>query len=669
MTTALGAPVESFCVSAAPSRGRWLNLHSPSEPAWVRWVFGLLGLATAVAFLVLVLQYHEPGPCWPGIDENAYLLGGKNFAHTLTTGMKPPDPYAYVSMMWFRTDQGWYYPKYPLGVPLLHALAVTVGQGNQAAFYTSPVCATLAVLAMFLLTRLLAGSVAAWLAAVLLAANPTVLYLAMVPSSHAPALCFCLWGMYALFRWWRWGNVLVGMAAGLLLGFTAMIRYSEGLLGLPLALAALSTVRWRQWRSYVRSAAPVLAWAVPVGSLLLYNWLGSGHLTGYDSTNESVAGAAFTWKHFASKWEFTLQQLHMYGLFCILPLGVLAILLMFSWSWRAALALVLWLVPSVLLYMAYYWGRQAPGVGYLRFFLTVYPALIAAALWLISQAARGLTWTTHSPAAQPSAPSRARLVGAWLGGAAYTAAIATVGIYVALPDLQQHYKYNANLAFSAKSFLQAVPQARHQRGKPVPIIFCDEGGMFSRLLMHMQFAADGQWYSVNAFTPRGAGRSMMRPPSRNQGDNPDQIDHPVLVQPARQQITRRAYEDKSPTDLAKLEADLVQQALSQSRGVYALLSQSATSDFTRRMRLAGFECKVLSKWTEPIGTTQPASRWPFLGGQPGDRSNRGFGRPGRFGADMNTKALSPPGRGFMRFGDMAQSLQVVQVLKQAPEQP
>src|SRR5688500_2294660 len=102
-------------------------------------VFTALAFVVSFAFFAFLLAYHQPGPGQPGIDENAYLVGGKFFAQSFTTGIKPAEPYAYVGPMWVRTDDGWYYPKYPAGVPLLNAIAIwlTGGSRYEAAYYVS----------------------------------------------------------------------------------------------------------------------------------------------------------------------------------------------------------------------------------------------------------------------------------------------------------------------------------------------------------------------------------------------------------------------------------------------------------------------------------------------------------------------------------------------------
>jgi len=664
------------------------------EARWKRRVFLGLALAVALGFFLVVRTYLCAAPGSPGIDENAYLVAGKNFARHLTTGFKPATPYAFVGPMWDRTADGWYYPKYPLGVPVLNAIAIWLGGGhhNACAFYTSPVCAALAVLAMFLMTRAVAGSFLALLAEIALASNSTMLHLAIIPSSHAPAIVFALWGMFCLLCWWRSGNRWMGMAAGFLLGATATMRYSEGLLLAPLGIVTLTTIRWTRWRSYVRAALPVLAWAVPVVAMVIFNRVTMGHWTGYDSSHESTG---FTVKEFKSKWEFTIQELYLYGLFFVLPVGLLGMLLMFGRVWRIGLLMTLWFVPGALLYTSYYWGEQSPGVGYLRFFLTLYPPVVISAMWLLSMAAQGVMQQVDAAGA---VLRRRGSVSVPLAAGLFAAAVGAVGLYVELPDMERQYAYDENLAYSAQTFLAAVPAARHQAGQPEPLLFADDGGMFSRLLMHMQFAADGEWYATGAFAAGGA-RGMMGGMSRRLGQTaPNQADPPPTpIQPERVEYMKQVYGTMTQADLKKEETRVLGEALDAGRPVYALVSVDTAADFRRQMLADGFECQALATWQEPVNTAMTADSTapppdaapgmadlfgggrrgggrggfggPGPGGGPGGFGGPGGGaaggRPGgRFGGAANgaNGALSPAGRG-MGIGLSPQKLQVIQVTR------
>src|SRR5258706_4827462 len=87
---------------AAEARNRLLVLPELGEPAWKRRLFCALGLGISVAFFLVVLAYFAPGPGTPGIDENAYLVGGKNMAQRLSPGIHPSNAFSYVGPTWIR---------------------------------------------------------------------------------------------------------------------------------------------------------------------------------------------------------------------------------------------------------------------------------------------------------------------------------------------------------------------------------------------------------------------------------------------------------------------------------------------------------------------------------------------------------------------------------------
>ncbi len=633
-----------------PSENR-IALPFQTESATTRLIYLLLALAITVAFFYVLLTFYAPAPGDPGIDENAYLVGGKNFAGHLSPGLHTSTPYAYVGSMWIRAKSGVYYPKYPAGIPALDAIAIwlTPGHSNLAAFIVSPVCAALAVLGLFFFTRVLAGSFLALLAMIALAANPTHLELALIPSSHAPAICFAVWGMYCLLCWLGRGRILTGVAAGFLLGYTFTIRYSEGLLLLPLAAAVLMRIRWTNPISYLRAAVPVVAWAIPVGALLLFNYITTHHLTGYDSTNESTG---FTFAEFKSKWEMTVHQLNMYGLFLLFPLGVVGMLVMFDRAWRFATLVLLWLVPGLLLYMAYYWGRQIQGVGYLRFFLTLYPPVIASAMYLLAAAQRNRS-TTNQPGFF-RAPF-AIAVGAGL----LTASTAAAGLYVALPDLRQVHVHNQNLAFTAQAFLKAVPEAHGQKGKPTPLYIVDDGGIFGSLAMYMQFVGDGEWCANSAFSTLGGfGRGLMAAMSRGGGGGRSNEDsdqpNPVLLDPARADYLMEFYKDKSQADLTRDEQNLVKEAIVAGRPVIAVLTPANAPEFEKRMHSAGLTTETLAWWVEPLTKTDLTG----IADEPGGL----FNWKKRQREPERSPGLGPPAQ-VMRVAPLQQTIQLIKVTR------
>ena len=120
------------------------SLLARSEPRWERAVYALLALLITAGFLYLVLGYWAPGLGMPGIDENAYLVGGRDVARTFSSALHPSSPFAFVGPMWFRAENGGYFPKYPIGVPMLDAIAIWIAPGHSVlnACLVSPVCAS-----------------------------------------------------------------------------------------------------------------------------------------------------------------------------------------------------------------------------------------------------------------------------------------------------------------------------------------------------------------------------------------------------------------------------------------------------------------------------------------------------------------------------------------------
>src|SRR4051794_11475116 len=101
------------------SERRLPNL-APAERWWARWMWLIIALAVAWAHFHVVRSFWAPAN--GGVDQNGYQVGGKMFSQSFSTGFKPPNPYSYVGWMWVASPNGWVYPKYPLGVPMLDAM-------------------------------------------------------------------------------------------------------------------------------------------------------------------------------------------------------------------------------------------------------------------------------------------------------------------------------------------------------------------------------------------------------------------------------------------------------------------------------------------------------------------------------------------------------------------
>src|SRR5690606_32287856 len=111
-----------------------------------RWLWAAVAFVFGGLFLHATLHYWAPAH--QGVDQNGYLVGGKQFARTGSMGLTPEDPYGFVGRMWIGTPTQTYYPKYPLGLPFLYAVMLWIGgaaHGVAMAHLVSPITMALAV--------------------------------------------------------------------------------------------------------------------------------------------------------------------------------------------------------------------------------------------------------------------------------------------------------------------------------------------------------------------------------------------------------------------------------------------------------------------------------------------------------------------------------------------
>ncbi|HEY1684583.1 MAG TPA: glycosyltransferase family 39 protein [Tepidisphaeraceae bacterium] len=612
-----------------------------TEPRWKRWSFLLLTLVILAGFGFFLASYWAPAPGHPGIDENAYLLGGRNIVEHHTVGWKPTDNYQFVGHMWFRTEDqthepphwlpeflrrkltvhteaGWYYPKYPAGLPLLNAMLIAIGgvaHGRELAFVLSPACMFLTGIGMFLLGRAIVGSFYGLLGTIVLLTGPTSLMMAEIPNSHAPSLCMVVWGMFFLVRWVQSGSVWRGALAGFLLGYAVTIRYSEALLLFPfypldqifskeipqwshamqmlvkaakflpvgpLGLAALMSVRWTRPLTWWRGIVPIITWGIPVGLLVAYTWFSTGQITGYDATHES---SGFSVREFLDKWDFTIFQLYVYGLFVFLPLGIAGIVMMYRTLPRVALLLTMWFLPSTLLYMTYYWGDNTPGVAYLRFFLTIMAPVIIGGMWLLRSA---------------SAPGEKRgSITGPLAAGILTAAAAGIGLFNSIGEVNRQYRGNENLHYSEAQL------ASHIKGQSKPPVIFADNGMFPQFLQYGQFMIDADWYANDVFEPRVGGGfgifGMFQKDTTDQGG-------PVLIQQDRIDYMDAFRKGKSDEDFITDAHHMMDQALAGGRKIYLLDGKEDAVFFGRRFITGSYRMKQIDTWKEPCAVVFPSAR-------------------------------------------------------------
>jgi hypothetical protein len=679
----------------AATRERRLPSLAQAEPLFVRLLWLVVAAALIWGHFYLVKSYWAPSH--PGVDQNGYQVGGKLFSETFSTGYKPANPFIYVGWMWVQTPDGWVYPKYPLGIPVLDAvciwLAPTIHQGVVWSYMVSPVCTVLAAAAMFLMLRTVASSFAAVLGLILMAENPVALVLSNNSNSHAAALGFTTWGILFLIWWMRYGSWWRGLIAGLLLGYAVTIRYTEGLLMLPIAAAVLTSIRyerardirwwaagiwialaivgmiletttklpvqgWHVWgplavmalifsiaplwknapthawgyvveslrsivcagivfgvvsidfssmtwkspidrsivtnivivfalglipliysirwlepQTYLRPMIVPLGWLIPVVVLVLFNRFAMGSWTGYDTTNESEG---FSWNYFIDKWDFMVGQVYNTGLFFIAPLGITGMFVMYRASARIAAVMTLWFVPGLLLYSAYYWGLNSNGVGYLRFFLTLFPPIIFCAAWLLDYVRRGATLSSIRRGAF-AAPIAAAIV----------VAIATgLDIYGSRGALERDFTIQTNLADTGDHILAKAKDAFESNPAKRPILFGDA----RQLINFIQYAGNYECYATDAFTERGGARLWR---------NVDP-DAPNPLQKARIDAMRQIYQGKTDNDLWREGINIVNKALADKRHVYVVLPAALMPGFRGRFAKNEYDFTTLDHWREPV---------------------------------------------------------------------
>lgn len=621
--------------SAVPDRvqPRLLPRSAETEPLTTRVLAVVLATVLAAAYLSFVLQFWAPAH--NGVDQNGYLFGGKMLARTGSTGFTPADPLGFVGGMWVRNDAtGVNYPKYPVGLPLLYAMCfwITPAHATVVAHLISPISAALVVLGTYLLARQFAGVFASLLGMLLMAFSQVTLVLADNPNSHASCAAFVIWGVFLLLRFWQTASWWRGLLAGFLIGYAATIRYTEGLLGLLIGLAILSMAHWRMWRDWrtlLRLATPVLGWLIPIGYLLTFNLVAMHTPTGYDTTNESVPGAAFTFDHIAMNWEKLIRQVHDTGLFFTLPLGILGMAVLWRNDWRRAAILWLWLVPGTLTYMAYYWAPER-GVAYLRFFLTLIPPVIVGASIALDEL-RGTYVTRGRRILSPIA----------LGG---VVAVATsISLYRGLFGLEDGQETAQGLE---GQFRQQVNEAALDRvvlanAPPGSVVFGSASGA-AGIMNDLQFAGDYACFNTEYFTSNFVTRLQRTDVSTDPND-------PDPQQPARRKYLLSLLTDKdgsAKTDeaLGDMQTKIITDSLAGGKRVFVVINRLQAAMFTRRYerRTSDLEARVVATYDDlprlrpPITDgTDPRSRQGGPGGGQGPGGpgggGQGFGGQGGFG--------------------------------------
>lgn len=165
------------------------------------------------------------------------------------------------------------------------------------------------------------NSLVSLLAAILVTVNPLLAHLGLSALSHTGTACSAVWAMYATWRCWHGGGWPWAVAGGMLAGAAISVRYTEGLLLLPVVVAMLNRRGDMGWRPMRRD----LVWWV-AGLTLALTPLFWQHIIAYGApwrTGYGLCGEAtgFGWRWLRENCWLMLRRMNGTGLPLLFPLG------------------------------------------------------------------------------------------------------------------------------------------------------------------------------------------------------------------------------------------------------------------------------------------------------------------------------------------------------------
>jgi hypothetical protein len=474
--------------------------HLLGLPVWV-WL-------TALLVLYLGFCAFRFAPAISCADANGYWAQGTRLAHTGRTWFEPENDIQYIGAHWLVTEDGRYYARYPAGLPVAIAAATKLF-GYRASVLLNPLFAVLGLLGTYFLAKRLAGPRWALLAPLFLALNPIYARHALQNDSHMAVVCLLAWGLALLVAWSETGSLWRLFVAGMLLGAIPTVRYPE-------ALYALGIGTFLLWRS-LRKRRPWLHWLVAIGGallplvpLMIHNHYAFGAFwnTAYSLTNEQTG---FGWDYFRQHAMQYLTNLQGDGLGVLFALGIGAAGAMCAYPKRRAegVLFLLIIVPSTLLYMAYYWAPRMMTAGTLRFLLPTFVCYAAAATWGLARIA-------------PQVP-RAAMAGG------VSALVALYAIWGGIQSLQETRREAIQ-----RRALARVTQALEEQAKDGAVVMAQP-----QLLQQLDFV--GKWKLVEP------GELQRRPTRRRPmpGRNADS-DAPSPMQQEKRKLQEERYAGLSP---------------------------------------------------------------------------------------------------------------------------
>ena len=348
-------------------------------------VFILLAFLLAAIHFVFLMLYFEPAISTP--DANSYFGQAKLIARNARTSLEPESIVQYIGFHWHRTRDNRYYVEHPPGFSAILAVVYKIF-GPKASLLVNPAMASLSLLGLFLLCRKWAGRGWALLAVALMALNPFANEHALFGDAHTPVVFLLIAALLLIIRWTKTRSVWLALAAGLLLGIIATIRYVEIIFCLAAGIFVL--LHFRRDKVFRHSLiAFAVGAAIPVCALCIRNQMAFGAFwkTGYKyAFDQFNAPATFGWRFFVNHYLPFLRMLMSEGCGPIFGLGVAGIAIMCTRRdrWRQGVLFAMLVVPITLLYMSFFWR---PDQQSMRYLLPTFYIYTIAAVWLLQLAA------------------------------------------------------------------------------------------------------------------------------------------------------------------------------------------------------------------------------------------------------------------------------------------
>jgi hypothetical protein len=474
---------------------------------------GLL-LLLVLGYALFLWRFYAPAISTP--DANGYFAQGSLIAQTGRAWFVPESPTQYVGLHWLLGDEGRFFSRYAPGMGVAVA---AIGRVLPIEYGTlvNPLCALAALIGLYGLARVYLPAGWSVLAPALLGLNALFARYAIAGDAHMPPAALLVLGLWALARWSRDGGAWRIALAGLLLGAIPTVRYPEAIFGPGVAVFVLLHARTRR-PILLHALAGAAGAAIPLGLLAARNQAAFGAFwrTAYALTNEQTG---FSWDYFRAHFTQYLRFVQSDGAGLLFAFGLagMALLPARRETRPLGLAAALMAIPSMLLYMAYYWAPAQMATGTMRFLVPTIPLYVLAGVFAL----RALASAAGSRAA----------------GAALVAVVvvfqALWSVPPALDDLRRMHASNRALAEAVRAIDREVPRGA--------VVMAPPG-----LLQHLDFVR--RWKLVDMGLARGAGPGERMMEGRDDG-------RPRPQQAGKRQAQTAKYEGLGAADRERAFAD------------------------------------------------------------------------------------------------------------------